>query len=337
MKVKAVDIAKKLEISTATVSLALNDREGVSEKTKERVLECKRELEMAAVSNEKALRRLSGVVKYVVFTRGYDVASGGELEIGREISIAMDRMIKNWGGSLEIEYYNGVTDTPEGLAAKCNRSTVAGVVVAGAEMEQRDRRILELIQKPVVVSDADLGEKYSCVVFNNAETAEKAVNYLLNRKLKKIMYLACDVDIYNFEERRKGFKRAMQEWKLYSDDCMLRIPGKIEEGYLQLKRYLKTHELPEAFIAECYPVSIALIRALRELKIEVPQDVSLIGIDELPEYFSYDCKLSTMRVPHEERMKLLLLLLCHEIEEKNGKNKSKLFVNCDFIVGNTVV
>lgn len=336
MKVKAVDIARELGISTATVSLAMNNREGVSESTRTKVLECKKRLEESGGAMIPTNGRLSGVIKNIIIMRGGEVVKGGELDIAMGARLEMDRIVKSWGCSLEVEYYNVTTDSPEHLAAKCNEASVIGVIVSGAEMISEDQKILDLIRKPIVISDTDISSKYSCAVFNNAEAVKQAVYYLVQRKMKNIVYLAYDVDIYNFRERKEGFRSAMTECNLYSEEKMVRLGFSVEESYVGLKRYLDMNGIPDAFITECYPLSIAVMRAFKSMGIEMPRDVSVIGVDELPEYLTYDCQLSTIRVPHMERLKMLMMLLRHEIEDANPINKSKLVVNCDFIKGSTV-
>ena len=109
-----------------------------------------------------------------------------------------------------------------------------------------------------------------------------------------------------------------------------------DDMYMNLKEYLGTHGLPDAFIMESYHLSIAAVRVFKLLGIRVPEDVSMIGVDELPEYMADECRLATIRVPHEERGKMTMMLLRKEIED-GSRIKSKIYVNCEFMEGNTVL
>lgn len=336
MKVKAVDIARELGISAATVSLAMNNREGVSEATRAKVLECKKRLEEGTGSVLTAGSGFSGVIKNIVFLGGFNIIRASEIDLWTDVHMAMDQIAKSWGCSLETEYFNVLTDSPEKLAAKCNDQSVAGVIVSGTEMLPKNARLLKLIKKPLVVYDSDMGSDYSCSVFDNAEIVFQTVQELIKKRMKKIVYLAFSDEIYNFRKRREGFRSAMLEYNLFSEDCIVHMGRKIDEMKINIQRYLDINGVPDAFIAECYPLSIAALRVFNKMGIEMPKDVSFIGIDELPEYMTYDCKISTIRVPHVERLKMAMLQLKHEIKEPDPVNKTKIYVHCDLIKGSTV-
>ena len=86
-----------------------------------------------------------------------------------------------------------------------------GVVISGTELYPGDEKKLEGINKPLVVYDADLGEKYPCILFNNAEAVKQAVGRLVNRGMNNILYLARSIDIHNYVRRRAGFCEGLRE------------------------------------------------------------------------------------------------------------------------------
>ena len=100
-------------------------------------------------------------------------------------------------------------------------------------------------------------------------------------------------------------------------------------------KYLDTHELPDAFIMENYQISIGVMRALRQKKISVPEDISLLGVDEIPDYLTGDILLTTLRMEHLERAHVAMLFL--EQEMKGAIScKFKSFSTCKIIPGKTV-
>ena len=98
--------------------------------------------------------------------------------------------------------------------------------------------------------------------------------------------------------------------------------------------YLQKILLEETDDAHCIALP-ELIRALQELGIRVPEEVSLAGIDALPSYLTGGMALTSVRVPHTERAYWTVQLLLKEISHP-VKEKCKLYINCELVKGETV-
>lgn len=77
------------------------------------------------------------------------------------------------------------------------------------------------------------------------------------------------------------------------------------------------------------------MRALKEKRIQVPEDVAVIGVDTLPSYMTGDCQVTAVRIPHTERAVLTVMLLEKEIEEQS-KTKSRIMTDCSLVEGESV-
>lgn len=115
----------------------------------------------------------------------------------------------------------------------------------------------------------------------------------------------------------------------------MQVGKNINEIYEYMLSYLQTNKLPDAFIMDNYQVSVGVMKALKALNISVPQDVSLIGVDELPSFVMADYNLMTIKVDHSERIQALMLFLEQEIQG-NLSSKFKIFSNCELMQGNSV-
>ena len=339
MRVKAIDIARELDVSKATVSLALNNKPGVNEKTKKMILECKARLESRDVNDKIFPKKDSGyVIRIIVATRGLGIIQNAELDLWTDVNAVFDTIAKEWGCTLEVSYFNMLKDSKEKMVNDCNQDYVAGVMLFGTEMYPSDAEMFRKIHKPKVVYDCDLmDDAYPCVVVNNEDGVRRAVDYLVEHQKKNIVYLARNRKIYNYEHRRIGFVNAMREYNLLLDEKtqLLTMGETIEEIYQNMKKYIELNKLPDAFIFESYHLSIGAIRAFRSENVKVPEDISVIGIDELPDYLTGEYQLTTIRIPHTERAKLAMQLLYHEMHD-SCSTKSKLFTNCKLIEGDTV-
>lgn len=336
MKVKAADIAKELGISKATVSLALNDKPGVSERTRQEIFECREWLSQGRPEETKVSDK-NQIIKVVITNRELKVVYGAELDLWTDVLAVFDSGAKRLGYTVGVTYVNMLRDDIEGLTWECNQDIVAGVILNGTELWPEDWEQFRGIDKPMVIYDNDLEElaRY-CVVIDNRSGVNLAMSHLYQHKKKHILYLSHQEEIYNFRQRRKAFTEFIYEHNLGMErNRIVEMGTSIETVYRKMLNYLENNNLPEAFIMENYQVSIGVMRALREKKIHVPEDISLVGIDEVPSYTTGDCELTTIKIPHTDRARLTMAFLEREIEETEGI-KSVIMTKCKLIMGNSV-
>lgn len=88
-------------------------------------------------------------------------------------------------------------------------------------------------------------------------------------------------------------------------------------------------------ILENYQVSIGVLTAISQLKIAIPKQMKLVGIDEIPSYIFPNIKLTQIRIPHDERAEMAIDLLDKEIKNTE-RTKIKVFAAPELIKGETV-
>lgn len=338
MKIKAIDIAKELGLSKATVSLALNNKPGVSEQTKQDVFECMERMQNGTKRTEESKTTGCGkLIKIVVVSKNLKIVRNSELDLWTDVNAVFDQMAKKEGYTLGISYPDLYKDSIEAVVMECNVESVAGVVLLGTELEPEDIRYFRGINKPMVIYDSDMQcNKYPYVVVNNRSGVKAAVDYLVKYGHRDIVYLANSIDIYNYLERRSGFEDALKSHNLIlGEHSIVTVGDRIETVFQNMKKYLNIHKLPSAFVMESYHISVGAIRAFRERGIVIPDDISLIGIDELPSYMTGECQMTTIRIPHTERAVWVMMMLFKEIADPNDI-KSRIFTNCKLIEGNSV-
>lgn len=330
MKVKAVDIARKLNISKATVSLALNNKPGVSEQTREAIFRC-----IAEMENQKPTEMQSKQIIKIIHVQG-ELYHNAEMDLWEDVLAGFDRAARQMGYTLGVTYVNKNSEDLDQAIRDSNEENVAGVICSGTELLPEEMEILRRIRKPLVIYDNDAGNAYHCSVIGNMEAVREAVDVLVARGCREIRYLGNTVDIYNFRERRAGYRAGLRKNRLELKNDSITLVGKTtDEVYQYMLNYLQTNRLPDAFIMENYQVSIGVMRALKELRISVPQDVSLVGVDEIPSIVMADYRLATVKVQHKERASALMMFLQQEI---NGglTSKFKIVSHCELIQGNSI-
>lgn len=337
MKVKAADIARELQISKATVSLALNGKPGVSEQTRQEIFAYKKLLESRNKEKASAIMKEKQIIKVIFMHRDLKVAYGSELDLWTDVLTVYDREIKKMGYSLGITYVNILKDSLEQVFHECNGNSVAGVILCATEMQKQDYELLKNIKKPMIITDNDFEDNsHHRVYIDNISAVKLAVDHLIKRNCKNIVYLSNEIEVYNFTQRREGFKQAMLHHNLeFRPDRIVPMGRMIDDVYEKMKLYLHENTLPDAFVMENYQVSIGVIKAMNEENIKIPKDISLIGVDEVPNYATNDCKLTTIKIDHLNRPYMAMLLLQKEITE-NMPVKFKVMSDCRLITGNSV-
>lgn len=341
MEVKAVDIAKALGISKATVSLALNNKPGVSEKTRKLIFDTKEQLEQISLpeirSESVQTLSLAQEIKVVLISRGMHSVRDGELDLWTDVKAVFEKYARENGYALSLLY---IDYTPEDIATMirvCNSDSVAGVIVSGTELGDGDEKDLEKIRKPLVIYDTSLPtEKYSSVMINNRQGIQLAVDELVRKQHSDIVYICNDQNMYNFSSRERGFREAMAKHSLpVGDGQVIRGGDSIQTCSDFLRDYLERRPLPDAFICGTYHTSIALFRVLAERGTQIPRDVSVIGVDALPSYLTGGIPMTAVRVPHTERAYWTMQLLFKDMRDPSAF-KIQLYMNCRLVQGKSV-
>lgn len=340
MKIKAADIARNLNLSKATVSLVLNDKPGVSEKTRRRIFDYINEINGKSEkkeSKEKEETENKNLIKVLFIDNKLRFLRNSELDVCPDSLVIFDREIRRMGYIMSVTY--AAADIPEDVeraVREANDENVAGVILYATEMRPEQFSPFQAIRKPMVIYDNDMGNKYHCVAFGGMEGVRDAVDYLVSRGCHNIKYLANTQDIFNFQQRRAGYRAGLRKNNMVLEpDSIYQLGETTSEVCEAMLKYLEEHELPDAFIMENYQISIGVMRALRQKKISVPADVSLIGVDEIPDYLTGDILLTTIRMEHLERAYVAMMFLEQEIKGAISC-KFKSFSTCKIIPGQTV-
>lgn len=356
MKVKMVDVARYLGVSKATVSLAVNNKPGVNEQTRRKILKCIEEMEK--VENPFSVRRPiqeedtagrvqeSGIqdsysynteekkmIKVVIINHQKQVVCDPELDLWSEVLKTFDAEARRLGYLYGLAYMNDADEEVEELIQECNLDMVAGIIVFGTEMIKDDFKKIDRIKKPVVLYDCEsVNGEYTSVCIDNKGAVKQALELLWNTGVRDIRYLGTDKEIYNFRKRREAFQDTLIKWEhVPKKSDIIKLGTTISEITEQAEGWFKRERLPEAVLFENYQVSIGVMAALRKMGIHVPEDIKIIGIDEVPEYMTSGLALTQLRIPHAQRATMAMELLHKEISGF-WDTKIKLFAEAKLIL-----
>lgn len=338
MKIHASDIAKELGLSKATVSLALNNKPGVSSKTRKAIFACRdrlvRETEQTRLPSSTHPGRK--IVKIIVVSKKLNIVCEPTLGLWNEVFFMFGKELERLDYTMSIEYVDMLEDNIHAIVAGCSVPEVVGVILYATEMDQRDFISFKDIQKPMVVFDNTFGDNYHSVVIDNSTALQNVVNYLAEKGYRNIQYLAQKKYIYNFLQRRSGFQDGLRKNHLkHTPDSILPVGTSVESVADFMSHYLNANPLPEVFIMENYQISLGVIQALNEKRIRVPEDVSLFGVDALPDSAPIECRLRTVTIDHAEKALAAVMVLQKEIEY-HLPMKFHILLKCGMEFGNSV-
>lgn len=335
MAMKSKDLAALLEVSTATMSLVLNNKPGISEELRNTLLSKIRELgygymikgEKRDGENEQPKK-----LAYVIYA--------GEEEREEESSFyppileGVEREAREQGYQLLV-IHKDLKKKETSLKMLCE--ACEGMIVQAPGLSAKEREELEETGLPfVAVACALPSGGVTAVCVNNEQGMYKAVRYLKERGHEKIGYIRTDSRQCTAAERHKYFRLAMlQEGLCCPADSDILVPGGgglsgSARAVLEDLWTVQKKEIPTALILENDILGPAVYRALRSAGKEIPKDVSVIGFDGRAVCSMIEPTLTTLRVPRRFFGRALMMLLAQKIQlHAKGMEKVAVKVEMD--------
>src|SRR4051812_27938236 len=291
------DVAREAGVSKATVSAVLNDSGTVRESTRARVLEAIERLNYRPTQLPDRVRAREGKSLGIV-VKEVDNPYYAEVVLG-----ARSRAEEN-GYSLVVMSSEGEYDAERRGVELLRAKHVEGLIVTPVLDEHADlSHFFELKRRnyPFVLLEAVQGVPASLVDIDNVEASRRAVEHLIELGHTRIVHFAGPSYSMHTHERVNGVRRACSATHLmFGDDDIIHAGAHLESGYRAALAYFSTAPAatrPTA--ATCYNdlVAIGVLRALRELGLVVPDDVSIVGFDDIPLAEYVEVPLTTVHVP----------------------------------------
>jgi LacI family repressor for deo operon, udp, cdd, tsx, nupC, and nupG len=294
------DVAREVEMSTATVSRALRDLPGVSDETRARVMEAARRLGYVPSPSAAGLatgqtRTVAVVVPFVTQWFFAAVVQGAE-EVLRERGY--DLLLYNLAGDAAARHRVFETN----LLSK----RVDAVLVLSLKPSPQELERLEHLERPVTVVGADL-PGWATVRIDDELAARTAVGHLLELGHRRIGYVGGEtvgaLDYTAPTARLAGYRDSLAEAGIALDPTLevdgdFTVTGGMRAGRELLDRPERAQR-PSAVFAASDEMAIGVLRVAREIGLRVPEDLSVIGIDDHEMADSFD--LTTVAQPVHEQ------------------------------------
>jgi len=304
-RVTIEDVAAQAGVSIATVSRVVNGRYGVSARTIERVQGIIDELGYESSLVARSLRsQHTNVVAILV--------SGIE-PFSAELLKGAARALQDTG--FELIVYSGGMSGQEGWERR-SLSRLSGTLADGIILVTPT--VVEVrTHQPVVAVDPHVGgSSLPTVTAQNLEGARAATRHLVALGHRRIAFLAGRPDLESARRREAGYREALAEAGIAFDPDLVRVGAFTEEtARVPAHELLTLPDRPTAVFAANDLSAIEVLRTAAELGLSVPDDVSVVGFDNIPESALTDPPLTTVdqsiQALGQEAVRLLLDLIEH--------------------------
>lgn len=337
MRIKSKDIAAQLGVSPATVSLALNNKQGINEQTRQKILDYVRQKEEENLQNHNIDNEpCKGTVLFINYIKNGIIMerekSGSVFQADFEVAV------RRSGYNFSSKIFQEQTQQLDSLLKECRRLDVKGIYIMAAEMKKADIYPFLELHVPIVTGDNLFYEKgIDSFLIDNQEGVCRGVDYLVEKGHSNIVYLAEDIDIFNFVERRTAFVQEMRRKECGDARHRIRHLGsEVDTVYEAMCRYLdEGFQRTTAFILESSVVSLGVSKALLERQVRIPRDISLLGFDALAPFSVPGIQLTLIKGTHTRRHLMGLKHLIRRIEDEN-EEIMKVYYKTRLLEGNSV-
>lgn len=335
---KAKELAKEIGVSEATLSLVLNGKPGISQKTREKVEN--RIVEMGLshmLKKEASADAASKVITFVLFKENGKLLGSNTFFPYILEGLESSARLKGYALNIvNIEKNNLEDELPYITDSNCS-----GFVIFGTEMHEDILTRFEALGLPFVILDNEFPERsLNYVKVNNQQGTWLAVKHLKEMGHKRIGYLSSGLEINSFKERQRCALSAIAELGLEGGKESVYTIGyahdHAEEGMDALLDSTGTEGFPTAFLADNDHVAIGAIQSLRKHGFKVPEEFSFVGFDDRPFCTLISPNLTTIQLPRELFGAEAVNLLIRQLEEGMTPGGVSVEINCRLIERDSV-
>jgi len=332
-RITIVDVAQKAGVSKATVSAVINTKNTVEPGTRDHILEVMKKLNFRPKGVARNLKNglqdksIGIIIKDLNYPFYTSIATGAkEYAASKGYSVIITSSDDDHECEKKISHL---------FSAKDIKGIIMAPTVEGtSEIDHLFK--LKMINYPFVLLEAVKGIQANVVAIDNIKAIKMAVKYLIDSGHRKIMHFAGPPQSTHTQERIEGFRHAFSESTLiFRDDMVVSIGSRYEESYNKAQEFFKNRSrenLPTAIVCFNDQQALAVMTVLKELNIKVPDDISIIGNDDIYYAKIYPVPLTTIRAPQHEIGRRAAEILIRNIESPKILQTEQVILETEFIV-----
>jgi len=329
MAVTMKDIAKKAGVSVVTVSRALNDKPDINKETKDLILKIANELNYTPNGLAKSL-----VTKK---TKTVGIVIPGMDPFYAEVVDGISNESRKRGYSVILCNSHDSADRELELIRLLQEKRVDGMLIYP---NQEDNRYIEELKNcpiPFIFLNRHTDAlKCDYVINDNVYGAFSAVNHLIQKGYKKFTYICAKPTASSGKERIAGCKKSISENALPSDALnVVTCDETIGSCYDLVKELLKKDEKLNAIFVWDDKLAIGAIKAVFEAGKRIPDDIALVGYDDIEISEFLFPPLTTVRQPSHEIGETATRILIDKLESEDESELKRVVLKPELIIRQT--
>ena len=300
MGITGKELAKKLKLSETAVSMALHNKPGVSIETRRKVLKA---AERYGYDFDRIERTNTNRRKICLIVGNYLSKKGSVTSFFEDITAGINQILEDEMCQLDINMLNSMQLSENyinELLMNIRAASYSGLILLGADMPKFFIQALLVLSIPIVLIDTFYEDlPCSAITVNNRFGGAIAANYLASKYLEEPGYLRCRYRVKNFDKRINGFMERLRDdgWSRHKVEVFT-LSHTIEGAKADMENIIKKGEpLCRAYFAETDMIAIGAIKALQENGYRVPEDVAIMGFENITLAPLINPKLTTIDIP----------------------------------------
>jgi LacI family transcriptional regulator len=321
------DIAERAGVSPGTVSRTINNIGYIKEETREKIEQVARELEYTP---NRAARTLKTKKTGLILLAIPDTDNPFYIDMIKAIL----EEVKARDHSLVLYYTEGNINDELKALRMMHEHFADGMIFVNLSLTDKHLKEIERIDCPLVLSSISVGEvggteddKFDYVGVDSSKGVYIATKHLIMQGHTKIAYIAGSKDLKVFEERFEGYCNALLDGGLKLDGKMIFWKNYTESsGYEGAQYFLALEDKPTAICCANDMMAVGAMRALDENNIKIPEQISIIGMDNIDMTSRLKPKLSSVSLAQWEIGRAAVDLIFKRLKGKEtGISKKIIF------------
>ena len=332
------DIAAKAAVTPMTVSRVINSTGYVHVDTRERVLRVVREMNYRRNGLARGLKRqCTETVGMVIGDIANPFAaelSGGVREVLEERGYTLFICISEHTAKEDVQAFDALAD-----------HRADGIIVATRASKSANERLTELIDSgiPVSLIGRDFRHPHADLVLaDNLKGAYEATSHLIENGHKRIGFIGVSLTDGVRLRRFQGYLEALKDNGLSVEDRLIvggrelgeQMPGYSTEemGYDGMMKLLELESRPTAVFARNDFTAMGALNAIKRAGLRIPEDIALVGYDDIPLASHTSPTLTTVRQPTREQGRCAAEFLLRRIEGDREQPRAEKTFDCELII-----
>lgn len=277
MSITIKDVAKQAGVSHSTVSRALHGSHLISDETVERVRQIATEMGYSPSAAARSLKtNRSHALGVIVSTIDDPFFS--------EILQGIEEIAQEYGYSMLMAASRRDPKREQAIVQDMRERHVDGLIICSASFSAEQRRKLLEYGIPIVMVNNQAAEEYRYSIYHDdADGSRQATRHLIELGHRRIAYLGNSLSGRTTLDRLTGFRQEMDSAKLAIPvEYIHEVPGgRPEDGLAALNHFLNLPQRPTAIFCFNDMLAIGVLDGLRTAGLHIPEDISVVGFDNI--------------------------------------------------------